>query len=131
MLRKKKTDALNLLAFYLYKLKKTLKKKQCYFPMNYICMHQYLLTHKDIYSFALYGQWLLSRRRAKSKVHWNRWREKFNLNLMRGYPRGVMVKAMNCRIVVREFVLQSRYYVHFLADTSGKDMNLLILPAMC
>ena len=29
-----------------------------------------------------------------------------------GCPRGVMVKAMNCGIVVREFVLQSRYYVH-------------------
>ena len=27
----------------------------------------------------------------------------------RGCPRGVMVKAMNCGIVVRKFVLQSRY----------------------
>ena len=35
-------------------------------------------------------------------------------------PRGVMVKAMNCGIVVREFVLQSRYYVHFRANTLGK-----------
>ena len=26
-----------------------------------------------------------------------------------GYPRGVMVKAMDCGIVVSEFVLQSRY----------------------
>ena len=43
-------------------------------------------------------------------------------------PRGVMVKAMNCGIVVREFVLQSRYYVHFRANTFGKGMNLLILP---
>ena len=32
-----------------------------------------------------------------------------------GCPRGVMVKAMDCRIVVREFVLQSRYYIHFRA----------------
>ena len=32
---------------------------------------------------------------------------------LRGCPRGVIVKAMDCRIVVREFVLQSRYYVHF------------------
>ena len=31
---------------------------------------------------------------------------------MGGCPRGVMVKAMDCGIVVREFVLQSRYYVH-------------------
>ena len=43
-------------------------------------------------------------------------------------PRGVMVKAMNCGIVVREFVLQSRYYVHFQANTLGKGMNPLILP---
>ena len=28
-------------------------------------------------------------------------------------PRGVMVKVMDCGIVVSEFVLQSRYYVHF------------------
>ena len=47
-----------------------------------------------------------------------------------GYPRGVMVKAMDCGIVVSEFVLQSRYYVHFRANTLGKGMNPLILPAM-
>ena len=29
-----------------------------------------------------------------------------------------------------EFVLQLRYYVHFRANTLGKDMNPLILPAM-
>ena len=45
-----------------------------------------------------------------------------------GCPRGVMVKAMNCGIVVREFVLQLRYYVHFRANTLGKGMNPLILP---
>ena len=44
------------------------------------------------------------------------------------YYRGVMVKAMNCGIAVREFVLQSRYYVHFRANTLGKGMNPLILP---
>ena len=43
---------------------------------------------------------------------------------------GVMVKAMDCGIVVREFVLQSGVYVHFRANTLGKGMNLLILPAM-
>ena len=47
---------------------------------------------------------------------------------LRGCPRGVMVKAMNCGIVVREFVLQSRYYVHFRANPLGKGMNPLILP---
>ena len=49
---------------------------------------------------------------------------------LRGCPRGVMVKAMDCGIIVREFVLQSRYYVHFRANTLGKGMNPLILPAM-
>ena len=48
----------------------------------------------------------------------------------RGCPRGVIVKAMDCGIVVNEFVLQSRYYVHFRANTLGKGMNPLILPAM-
>ena len=47
-----------------------------------------------------------------------------------GPPRGVMVKAMDCGIVVCEFVLQSRYYIHFRANTLGKGMNSLILPAM-
>ena len=49
------------------------------------------------------------------------------------YPKNkgcVMVKAMDCGIVVREFLLRSRYYVHFRANTPGKSMNPLILPAM-
>ena len=45
-------------------------------------------------------------------------------------PRGVMVKVMDYGIVVSEFVLQSRYYVHFRANTLGKTMNPLILLAM-
>ena len=40
-------------------------------------------------------------------------------------PRGVMFKAMDCGIVVRKFELQSRYYVHFQANTLGKRMNPL------
>ena len=40
-----------------------------------------------------------------------------------GGPRGVMVKAMDCGIVVREFVLQSRYTIHFRANTLGKGMK--------
>ena len=47
-----------------------------------------------------------------------------------GCPRGIMVKAMDCRIIVSEFVLQSLYYVHSRANTLGKGMNPLILPAM-
>ena len=47
-----------------------------------------------------------------------------------GCPRGEKVKAMDCGIVISEFVLLSRYYVHFRENTLGKDMNPLILPAM-
>ena len=47
-----------------------------------------------------------------------------------GGPRGVMVKTMDYGIIVSEFVLPSRYYVHFRANTLGKGMNPLILPAM-
>ena len=47
-----------------------------------------------------------------------------------GCPRDAMDKAMDCEIVVREFVLQSRYDVHFQANTLRKGMNPLILPAM-
>ena len=53
-------------------------------------------------------------------IHYKNWR----------CPRGVMVKVMDCRIVVNEFVLQMRIYVHFRANTLGKGMNPLILPAM-
>ena len=47
-----------------------------------------------------------------------------------GCPHGVMVKAMDCGIVVSESVLPSRYNVHFWANTLGKGMNPFILPAM-
>ena len=53
----------------------------------------------------------------------------YNTN-SRGCPRGVMVKAVDCGIVVSEFEIQSRYYVHFRANTIGIGMNPLILPAM-
>ena len=41
-----------------------------------------------------------------------------------------MVKAMDCKIVVSKFELQSCYYVHFWANSLGKGINPLILPAM-
>ena len=55
---------------------------------------------------------------------------KLSSNIDMGGPRGVKVKAIDCGIVVSEFVFQSRYYVHFLANTVGKGMNPLILPSM-
>ena len=45
-------------------------------------------------------------------------------------PHGVIVKVLDCGIVVSEFELQLHYYVHFQTNTLGKGMNLLILPAM-
>ena len=52
-----------------------------------------------------------------SHVVWWKY-EKFKIRLrfnkaMWGCPRRVMVKALDYGIVVREFVLQSHYYVHF------------------
>ena len=47
--------------------------------------------------------------------------------ILEGGPRGVMVKAMERRMKVSEFKLQSRYYVHFWANTLGKGMNPLLL----
>ena len=43
-----------------------------------------------------------------------------------GCPRGVMIKTMDCGIVVSEFKLQSHYYVHFWTNPLGKG----ILPAI-
>ena len=40
-----------------------------------------------------------------------------------------MVKAMDCGIVVSEFVLQSRYYVHFWANTLGKGTESPYRPS--
>ena len=45
-------------------------------------------------------------------------------------PRSVMVKAMDCGIVISEFELQSHYYVHFRTNTLGKGMNPIIFPAL-
>ena len=41
-----------------------------------------------------------------------------------------MVKAMDCEIVVTEFEFQSRYYIHFRANTLGKGMNPIIPPQL-
>ena len=41
-----------------------------------------------------------------------------------------MVKAMDYRIVVSEFELQSSYYVLFRENTLGKGLNPLILTAI-
>ena len=40
-----------------------------------------------------------------------------------GGPRGVIVKAMDCGIVVSEFVIQSRYYHIYPTPPLGQDMT--------
>ena len=42
-----------------------------------------------------------------------------------GCPRGVMVKAIDCGIVVSEFVLQSPFYVHFGENILGKGTKII------
>ena len=46
------------------------------------------------------------------------------------YPRGVLFEAIGYGIVVSEFELLSRYYVHFWTNTLGNAMNPFILPAI-
>ena len=38
------------------------------------------------------------------------------------FPRGVVANVLQCDIVVSEYELQSRYYVHFYANIFGKGM---------
>ena len=47
-----------------------------------------------------------------------------------GSPYGIVANMLDCGIVVRECKLQLYYYVHFLINTLGKDINTLIPPAM-
>ena len=62
-------------------------------------------------------------KKKRAQVHLKCYQQNVFTNHIWGCPCGVMVKAMNCGIVVREFVLQSHYYVHFRANTLGKGMN--------
>ena len=38
-------------------------------------------------------------------------------------PHGVMVKVLDCGIIVSEFKIQSCYYVHFQTNTFGKGIE--------
>ena len=41
-----------------------------------------------------------------------------------------MAKMLDCSLEVNEFKLHSNFYINFQINTFGKDMNLLMLPAM-
>ena len=45
-------------------------------------------------------------------------------------PHGVVGNVLDCDIVVREFELQSRYYIHNRVYTYGEDMNNFIPPVI-
>ena len=47
------------------------------------------------------------------------------LHIQRGRPRNIVANELHCDIVVSEFKLQSRYYVHFRNNTLGKGMDPL------
>ena len=51
-------------------------------------------------------------------------------HLYSGCSRGVMFKVLDCRFVVSEFELQSRYCVQFWANILWKRLKPLILQAM-
>ena len=75
----------------------------------------FFLTWGNIWQFRMFlpcfWGWPTKLDRVFAKLTW------YSLYAPWGCPRGVMVKAMDCGIVVREFVLQSRYYVHFRTNT--------------
>ena len=45
-----------------------------------------------------------------------------------GSPQGVVVKALDCGIIVSEIELLSRYYIHFWTNTPVKAINPLFSP---
>ena len=69
-----------------------------------------------------------------NKISWAIWlllSNQLNLQLLQGWcPHDEIVKALDCGIIVSDTELKLCYYVHFWANTLGKGMNLLILPAM-
>ena len=50
---------------------------------------------------------------------------------IKGSPSCVVANVLDCDIVVSEFELQSRYYVHFQTNTLSKGIKLLIIPVVC
>ena len=99
------------------------------FEPNRLFVQIFIISNACIYSIP--SQWVNCETRLNFKAKYSLFEFGVFPTLDWGCSRGVMVKALDCGIVVqREFVLQSRYYVHFWANTLGKGMNPLIFPAM-
>ena len=99
----------------------------------FLCLHLAIKSHVWLDNFSGSGYNILYIISSRHKLHLLSKQfgvlDLFNiLHWISGVkPRGVMVKAMDCGIVVSEFVLLSRYFVYFRANTLGKGMNPLIL----
>ena len=58
------------------------------------------------------------------------WDVSSSVSFRGGGFRDVVVNVMDCNIVVREFELQSCYYIYLRTNTLGNGVNLLISPAV-
>ena len=89
---------------------------------NNICC----MKDEDVVDFSTTTSWLkkfLSSRKNLNNQARLGGPKTVDFKAMRGCPHGIMVKAMDCGIIVSEFVIQSRYYIHFQINTLGKGMN--------
>ena len=62
--------------------------------------------------------------------HYTTGTSKGGLNGVGGCSRGIIVKALDCRIIAIEFKIQLHYQVHSRTNTREKGMNPLIIPAI-
>ena len=101
-----------------------------FFLKQIICKHLYGFKYSSaIVIITLFQEFFLSNNNHLFAHSFMVWSNKIRRSLG-GCPCDVMVKALEFGIVVREFELQSRYYVHFPTNTLGKGANPLILPSM-
>ena len=96
----------------------------CFFVCRYVFLHVHSLINIYVHIFSRIQVVLLRSYFVMSFYRLSIFCQK-SLNTFWGCPRGVMVKALDCGIVVREFVLQFT----FGQIPLGK-MSPLILPAM-
>ena len=78
----------------------------CSITLHVLSLSVQLAEHRIYWLYSLQKVRLLPH--PKKGVSW------YITQNCRGCPRGVMVKAMDCRLIVSEFELQSRCNVHFL-----------------
>ena len=97
------------------------------FMSVYICVYVCLIYQWIFYNLLLSDVWLkISHTHTHTHTHIYIYKENYIYFLKISYtPRGVMVKALDCGIVVNEFKFQSYYCVQYRTNTLGKDMDPL------